>query len=380
MKAGFQGVFAVREREVPEPLVVEPWWRRFGSTALTLLRQIAQRPLDPLPRLILADFLEENGAPARAEFIRLQVQQMPRRWGWEDKDEWTPRERELWQRHRDEWLEGLPDLEWIVWGGLVEGIVGGAEGGRKARQHLDLRRVELNAGSTVQGKLEWLVGVVALSAEGMRLGPVGAEALAQSPHLHNLTTLNLARNGIGAAGAEALAQSPHLHNLTTLNLSLNRIGAAGVEALAQSPHLHNLTTLNLARNGIGAAGAEALAQSPYLQNLTTLDLASNGIGTAGVEALAQSPYLQNLTTLDLSWNELGAAGAEALAKSSHLHNLTTLDLSCNRIGAAGAEALAKSPHLQNLTTLYLWNNQIGAAGREALRNSPYLRRCEVQGL
>jgi uncharacterized protein (TIGR02996 family) len=66
----------MREREVPEPFVVEPWWGRFGSTALTLLRQIAQRPFDPLPRLILADFLEENGAPARAEFIHLQVQHM----------------------------------------------------------------------------------------------------------------------------------------------------------------------------------------------------------------------------------------------------------------------------------------------------------------
>jgi uncharacterized protein (TIGR02996 family) len=68
----------MREREVPEPLVVEPWWRRFGSIALTLLRQIARRPLDPLPRLILADFLEENGAPAWAEFIRLQVRSISR--------------------------------------------------------------------------------------------------------------------------------------------------------------------------------------------------------------------------------------------------------------------------------------------------------------
>jgi uncharacterized protein (TIGR02996 family) len=100
----------MREREVPEPFVAEPWWQQFGSTALTLLRQIAQRPLDPLPRLILADFLEENGAPERAEFIRLQVAEMNRRWGWEDEDEWTPRERELWRQHRAEWLAGLPGL------------------------------------------------------------------------------------------------------------------------------------------------------------------------------------------------------------------------------------------------------------------------------
>jgi uncharacterized protein (TIGR02996 family) len=141
-KGGISGVFAMREREVPEPLVAEPWWRRFGSIALTLLRQIARQPLDPLPRLILADFLEENGAPARAEFIRLQVAEMDRRWGWEDKKYWPEREWLLWWGHRDEWLEGLPRLEWQFWGGLIEGLEANSiEALQEAQRHLDVRWV-----------------------------------------------------------------------------------------------------------------------------------------------------------------------------------------------------------------------------------------------
>ena len=48
-------------------------------------------------------------------------------------------------------------------------------------------------------------------------------------------------------------------------LGYNRIGDAGVQALAQSPHLQNLTTLILGYNGIGEAGREALRNSPYLR-------------------------------------------------------------------------------------------------------------------
>jgi hypothetical protein len=98
---------------------------------------------------------------------------------------------------------------------LVEGVIGGAEEGREARQHVDLRRVEWNAGAhgdagILLRSLEWLMGVVALRAEGMHFGDAGAEALAQSPHLHNLTTLDLNDNEIGDAGAEALRNSPYL--------------------------------------------------------------------------------------------------------------------------------------------------------------------------
>jgi hypothetical protein len=49
------------------------------------------------------------------------------------------------------------------------------------------------------------------------VGPDGAVALAESPNLMNLTSLDLSHNEIGPEGAVALAQSKTLlRNLTSL--------------------------------------------------------------------------------------------------------------------------------------------------------------------
>jgi hypothetical protein len=47
----------------------------------------------------------------------------------------------------------------------------------------------------------------------------------------------------------------------------NSIGDAGAQALAASPHLAGLTTLDLYGNRIGEAGARTLAASPYLKGV-----------------------------------------------------------------------------------------------------------------
>ena len=127
-------------------------------------------------------------------------------------------------------------------------------------------------------------------------------AVAASPRLRNLATLDLCDNRIGREGALALAASEHLQQLTRLDLSWNHIGDAGVLALAASPHLANLTRLDLAGNDIGPVGALALAASPYLQHLSELDLNLNHIGDAAAQALAESPCLPSLTMLNLRGN------------------------------------------------------------------------------
>ena len=44
------------------------------TTEDALLAAIAATPDDDLPRLVYADWLDENGRPIRAEFIRLQIE------------------------------------------------------------------------------------------------------------------------------------------------------------------------------------------------------------------------------------------------------------------------------------------------------------------
>jgi hypothetical protein len=111
--------------------------------------------------------------------------------------------------------------------------------------------------------------------------------VAKSPYLKHLTVLKLGGdpeyaggNDIGTEGAEALAASANLANLTSLDLSCNHIDDLGAQALAASPHLSCLTQLDLRGNDITDAGVQALIDSPHLDRLTSLGLSSNPGGPA----------------------------------------------------------------------------------------------------
>ena len=48
-------------------------WMVDTATDTAFLRTILASPEDDAPRLVYADWLDENGDPDRAEFIRLQI-------------------------------------------------------------------------------------------------------------------------------------------------------------------------------------------------------------------------------------------------------------------------------------------------------------------
>jgi hypothetical protein len=65
------------------------------------------------------------------------------------------------------------------------------------------------------------------------IGPVGAEALAASPHLARLTGLGLGHNRISTQGALALARSGSLNNLERLLLEGNFLRQEARQALRE---------------------------------------------------------------------------------------------------------------------------------------------------
>jgi uncharacterized protein (TIGR02996 family) len=74
------------------------------------MRAVIDRPDDDAPRLVLADWFEENGEQARAEFIRVQVEIA--RLGEGDRarlKKLAARERELYAARTPEWYEGVPN-------------------------------------------------------------------------------------------------------------------------------------------------------------------------------------------------------------------------------------------------------------------------------
>jgi uncharacterized protein (TIGR02996 family) len=342
---------------------------------LAFLQDIKANPADDAPRLILSDWLEEHDDPARAEFVRVQVE-LARAPQHLRRQVLLERERELLAQHAAGWLPPLDPQ--AVTGSFHRGLVRLTVVGRDVAVPRPTRvkwpvhppRAGLQFGKRPllelldQAETEAYAWVDSLAFHG--LCPEDAAVLA-APALRQLVTLDLSCAAVGDAGARALAGSPATAGLTTLLLPGNGLTCLGAEALAASPHLARLTTLNLARNYLGPDGGRALAGAASLTGLTILDLHQCGIGDAGLVALAFAPGLGRLAGIDLDGNQIGDEGAEALAAAPHLAGLTSLDLRGNRIGSAGARALAESPYLGRLECLQLYSNRLTDADVLLLR-------------
>src|SRR5687767_7550780 len=72
------------------------------------LRAICTDPEDDTVRLVFADWLDENGDPERAEFIRLQVRRAQLKASGENPKELKDRDIKLRQEHEERWRRELP--------------------------------------------------------------------------------------------------------------------------------------------------------------------------------------------------------------------------------------------------------------------------------
>ena len=251
-----------------------------------LLQAILDDPDEDAPRLGYADWLEEHGEPARAQFIRLQLA----RAALEDHD---PRAQELQQRCREMTAEPGTAQRWTP--KLPRGM-GYPEFHRGFVEKVSCRITDFLKGA------ERLVAVIPL--RHLNVGETSPtrqdlQALLASPHLAWLRELALYGNHLDDSATEAIAASPHLRGLEELDLWDNRIGPAGVRALVGSPNLAGLRGLSLACNPLGDEGARVLAASPRPGRFKFLSLGDCGIGVEGAAALAASPHLVGLRTLDL---------------------------------------------------------------------------------
>jgi uncharacterized protein (TIGR02996 family) len=326
------------------------------------LADICERPDVDAPRLIYADWLDENGDPDRAEFIRLQVELTatprfadgrlieplrPRRRKGDTSPRPPPlRERDLrarilLRRHGKEWRAGVP--RWARAPRFRRGFVGlvHAEAADWLRASHRLRKrfpieglhvdylapphgEELLRGGSLRGLRD-------LAVPGLSYWPGLVELLASSS-LTSLVELDLSRSVTSGAGLAGLADSPHLTGLWRLELWSNHLVAGDAPALVRWAGRAGLKHLALGDNDLGDDGVRALAGCPALSGLTHLLLDRNGIGPDGAAALAASPHLAGLVELGLIGNPLGPRGAAALASSPHLNKLRRLNVAATSLG------------------------------------------------
>src|SRR5262245_11162441 len=88
-----------------------------------LLRAIGEHPEEDTPRLMYADWLEENGQPERAVFVRAQVERARPGLSAAEKYPFVRKNVHYLMNFVRGWHDELPRLKGIEWGDFNRGLV-----------------------------------------------------------------------------------------------------------------------------------------------------------------------------------------------------------------------------------------------------------------
>jgi uncharacterized protein (TIGR02996 family) len=377
-----------------------------------LLRAICEHPDDDTPRLIYADWLEDHGEAAKAEYIRTQIAlaRVPEHDALAIREARASRDRNaapvpcpplppLPRGVRcGEYRRGFP---WKLMVFDIAAFCREAPGlfEQAPIQALDLDARHLNNISSLT-EAPWLARIVWLEFSLGRFDEKTIGRLLESRFIDRLAELRFEFEGIREGGLRLLLTSPLTSRLRALGLHSNffvQHGRPLAEAFEVAAPMPVLEALDLSGNRISPDSlrplihrglapalheldvggnevdvAPLLASEPGLPHLETLRLAKTIPGPAGVRAIVTGPNAANLRALYLGGNRLGPAAVKRLAATDTLTGLRVLDLSDNPVNDSGAIALARSPDLSGLLALNLRRTGIGNAAARELLDAPAL--------
>ena len=219
-----------------------------------LIRAIACDFDNDMPRLVYADWLDEQGRCERAEFIRLQCADARGVIDWHGKQ----REQELFQRYNETWVKELP--KWAItrkhgyWQAFERGFLSEHQGiaasmfVRYGPQLLDRTPVRL-------------LGIIEPSSV--------MDEMISCPWLREIPNLTFKRQGFDDSYVERLMTSEWLIGTRSLSLADHYLRDRAIRAIARCRHLCNLEQLDLRNNLFTVHGIRYLAESDHLRNVRT---------------------------------------------------------------------------------------------------------------
>ncbi len=361
-----------------------------------LLAAIIANPDDDTPRLVLADWLDENDQPHWAALIRIECacEQL--------RDDGSPAESLIRFLDHIEKQGGCGHIAARVRWDRADTDVGRRLALEREAAKLRPRSARVrNAGRPAPAKcgLSWGTGTcrgfqasatvidgtrfarhfirhadtvvrwcpsVELTIEHSSLLPIGRVERGLLRWAH---ALNLAHTEPELF--EEMSTNPAAAGVRALTYRPSAAAATGrfATALAGSPYWTGLRSLEISNEGVTGDTAATLFQSQHMGGLTRLRLCSRNWTLETMDAFLRAP-LHNLRELMLAFGNLGDDEVERLAASPLLANLQYLDLSHNRITARGLTALLTSKHLKSLTILELERNPIQNLDRAVLATAP----------
>jgi len=245
--------------------------REIPSEQAALLAAIIANPDEDTPRLVYADWLQENGDEKQAQFIRDCVS-MDWLTDYEDdkRERIAKRINHTADHHGSRWLEeiGVVGADPAYDRGMVDGVV-------YSRFHTFLADAPaLFAREPVRE-----LAIQGLGAYEETDSPDALVQLAAMPELGRLRTLHLSNRGwpVPSEGWEQFITSPHLVQLQILSVQAAGLTDENMLMFNQCSHLANLEVLDLGGNNLTATGALTVLRSAHLQNLTRFRLAGNTI-------------------------------------------------------------------------------------------------------
>ena len=392
----------------------------------SFLAAIRAAPDDDLARLVYADYLEERGDAARAEFIRVQVELAtldevdPRLAALED------RAHELLAGHEADWLRSAEQsslTEWEFRRGFVdqaEIAFGVTAGGVKLERCL-VTRLALSGAwylppahdVTMQvvksinfqhhhysvdnyaGRPDLYPNVRDL-ALGQHFGwdrsPALIGRICQHVNLESISFHSRTFGDTTAANPAGLVTALGASRLTQLSLEDAHLRSAELIALLAAPSLNAIADLDIADNPLGPDAWRAfqnadpelrlrkldvsgtplagISLGPLLgtpavrDSLTHLDINGTGSARDNLESLADSGYWSRAESLRLRSATVPAMAFESLTRVAGPPNLRLLDLGDNYLRSDGVRMLAESGWAGSLTWLSLSENLLDD---EALR-------------
>jgi uncharacterized protein (TIGR02996 family) len=333
-----------------------------------LLSAILAQPDEDTPRLIYADWLQENGQPERADFIRAQV--------WASQAEpYSPQagahERvaaRLLERHAGEWVREvrLRALGWKFARGFVE--------------HADVNTASFprDAAALFAAEPVRSLRVMRFLSAGAGGMPASLEPFFALPQLARVVKLDMSELRQTADYFDLLSACPHLGNLTDLVMRMNPVPPAWLTTLLVGPSLPRLTGLDLKE--VSNLGRTLTSVFPRIEHrsFVRLDLSHIRFNSQEIQKVLASRCLREVEELRLGWWKDSAIEGSL----THLHlgwvipwdRLWLLDLNGQGVSNGGVREivgeLARQKDRPPLRWLGLANNRIGRDGVRALIDSP----------
>jgi uncharacterized protein (TIGR02996 family) len=324
------------------------------------LAAIRDEPDDDGLRLVYADWLEEHGDAARAELIRVQVEQA--RSGDDSRRYYAleARQRVLLNEHERAWAGSPPSgvivrfhrgLLAVRCGGQVFGVPRMREWWQQHGPRVEGLRL-MSCHDATLGRLAADGTLDRVPRLNLSLTFVKGKGVPHLARLWRLRELDLTRLVLSDADLAPLAALKGLRALRLDGIPLNGTGLAALAGLEE------LRELSLDGTAVTNEGLPHLAG---LGRLRELGLHATQVTSRGLPFLAG---LAGLEELDLSRTGVTVAGLRHLAA---LPRLARLDLSQTRITDADLEPL--SALLPRLRHLVLLGTRITPRGEAALRRA-----------